>query len=152
MTSTSLLAALGRLVPWGDTILDRVTDASSRIERGASALAHVPAQLEVLITALHATAAALDRALPELTRTVAAMNDRLENVDKVATELASELARTSGALDRLLPEVSAGVSGMDDRLRHLDHALSELSHTVIALVDRIPGMRRFLQRSGPPDQ
>lgn len=150
MPTLSPLAVLNRLALWGSAMVDTVAHVSSSVQRGGSALGEVPAQIEVLITALHATTSALERALPELNRTLAVMNGRLENVDRLAAELASELARTAAALDRLLPEVSAGVNGMDHRLRHLDNAVSELRQTVVALVDRIPGMRRFLQRPGSP--
>jgi len=122
----------------------------STLHRTGSALAGVPDQLEVLIGALHDTAGALDRALPELMRTLARMNERVDHVDKVASELSVELARTAAALDRLLPELSSLVTGMDDRLRHLDGAVSELSRTVVSLVDRIPGMRRLLQLPRSP--
>jgi hypothetical protein len=102
------------------------------------------------VTALERTTEALDRAIPELTRAVAVIGERVDNVDRLASDLAGDLKRTAANLERILPEVSGVVGGMDTRLKNLDTTLSDLGKIVFGLIDVIPGARRVFRRPEPP--
>ena len=108
-----------------------------------------PPRLELWVSALERTTAALDRALPEPTRAIAVMGERVDHVDGLATDLAVELTRTAASLERILPEVSNAVGGMDSRVKNLDATISDLGKLVFGLIDVIPGARRVLRRAGP---
>jgi ABC-type transporter Mla subunit MlaD len=128
----------------------RLGAAPAAVADTADALVRLPGQLAALIKALERTTAALDRALPELTRALGAMEGRLEHVDRLASELAVELTRTAASLERVLPEVSGAIGTMDGRIRNLDATISDLGKLVFAVIDVIPGARRVLRRTDPP--
>jgi hypothetical protein len=78
------------------------------------------------------------------------MEQRLEHVDGLASELAAELTRTAANLERALPEVSGAIGTMDGRIRNLDATISDFGKLVFGLIDVIPGARRVLRRNDPP--
>ena len=143
---------LSQVARWARSIIDEVSGLPETLGVARSALARLPVHLEALVGALQQTTAALDRALPELTRAMAAMNERIDHVDRLASDLAAELTRTAANLERILPEVSGAVGGMDARLKNLDTTISELGKVVFGLIDVIPGARRVLRRTGPPTE
>jgi len=134
----------------GATVLNRLSGAPGAILETGDALARLPGQLTALIAALERTTVVLERALPELTRAIAAMEARIDHVDRLASDLAADVMRTATHLERVLPEVSDAVGAMDGRLRNLDATISDLGRLVFGLIDAIPGARRVLRRGDPP--
>lgn len=134
------------LVRFGASVVDELSALPESLVHGRDAVTRLPGQIAALVTALERTTAALDRALPELTRAIASMEDRIDHVDRIASEVAAELTRTAASLERILPEVSNAVGAMDSRVRNLDTTISDLGGMVFTLIDSIPGARRVLRR------
>ncbi len=141
------LPDLGQIARWGASVVDEVGGLPETLADLRGALLGVPQRPELLVRALERTTDALDRALPELTRAIAIMGERVDHVDRLAPDLAVELTRTAASLERILPEVSSAVGGMDSRVRNLDTTISELGKLVFGVIDVIPGARRVLRRS-----
>ena len=141
---------LSHLSRWGRSIIDEISGLPAALGGARSTLTRLPEHLEALVGALQQTTAALERALPELARALAAVNERMDHVDRLASDLAVELTRTVANLERILPEVSGAVGAIDARLKNLDTTISELGQIVFGLIDAIPGARRMLRRTGPP--
>lgn len=131
----------------GTVLLDEIRGVPETLANAHDGLTRLPAQLTALVAALERTTAALDRAIPELTRAIVAMEARIDHVDRLATELATDLTRAAGSLERVLPEVSNAIGAMDGRLRNLDATISDLGAMVFTLIDIIPGARRVLRRN-----
>ena len=142
--------SLTEVVRWGSSVTAELGALPESIGGARSALVRLPERIEALVTALEKTTAALDRAIPELTRAVAVMGERVDNVDRLAADLALELKRTAANLERILPEVSGVVGAMDTRVKNLDTTISDLGKIVFGLIDAIPGARRMLRRTEPP--
>jgi hypothetical protein len=84
--------------------------------------------------------------LPELERSMAIVNTRIEHVEGMASEVVAELERTTTALERILGDVSGVIGGMDGRLQNLDATVAELGRVAVTLIEGIPGVRRVLRR------
>ncbi|HJQ85404.1 MAG TPA: hypothetical protein VKA21_15060 [Candidatus Binatia bacterium] len=135
------------LVRWGGALVDELAGLPVTLGHTRSTMARLPHDLETLVRALEETTTALGRALPELSAAIGAMNQRIDNVDRLASALAEELTRTAGTLERILPEVSGAVAAMDGRLERLDRTIADLGQIVFGVIDGIPGVRRVLRRS-----
>jgi ABC-type transporter Mla subunit MlaD len=134
----------------GATVVDQFSRVPGAVLDTGDAVARLPRQLTELIAALERTTTVLDRALPELTRALAAVEARVDHVDRLASDLAADVMRTATHLERVLPEVSGAVGAMDGRLKNLDATISDLGRLVFGLIDAIPGARRVLRRGDPP--
>jgi ABC-type transporter Mla subunit MlaD len=146
------LTGLGDVVRWGSRLVDEIAALPETLGAVRSTITDAPDQLRALIQALEQTTAALERALPELTRALATMSERLDHVDGLASDLAADLTRTAASLDRILPEVSGAIGTMDTRVQSLDATISDLGRIVFSVIDAIPGARRVLRRPASPGE
>jgi hypothetical protein len=116
---------------WWTRLAGEVATLPSTLARARRLLVDLPDSIDGLTKELAATHGALDMILPELSKLVGGMDERLANIDN---------------------EVAKALGGLDDRLGHMDTVVSELGGTVTGVLGSIPGIRRAVRSAaaGPP--
>lgn len=140
-TAGPVKAPVDAITSWMGAMITEVVMAPATLRSVRVGLGRLPDQIADLSTALDATRADLNSALPHLRDGVGAMHDSVDG-------LSGRLDRLDGAIGQLSDSLGESLPTMVTLVESMQTQVESLSNALLFTLRAIPGVRRAAGRAG----